>query len=130
MTDFQHGTKASLVLNPGGTLTGYVESGALDATRETGEIRVWGGTSVERVIGLRDTGFTANGAWAKTLDGYIWAAYIAASPVSLVFKPNSTGTTTYTIDVIITSYSQTHGSGGASTWNLTIAGADTPVRVA
>lgn len=119
MSDFQHGINAELAFTtPALTLTGEVESATHDLQRELAEIRVWGEDSVIRVPGLRNCNFTANGAWTADLDAALFDAWNGDTPVTVSFQPD--GVVTYTFDAFIASYSQTHGSGDNSTWNITL----------
>ena len=119
MTDFQHGIKAELALTtPALVLTGYIEDGSMDLSRELAEIRVWGADSVERVAGLYSVNFTANGAWDPTLDAGLFSAFMNGAEVVLQFKPD--GVVIYNCNAWISAYSQSHSSGDKSTYSLTL----------
>lgn len=119
MTDFQHGIDAELAFTtPALTLTGFIEDGNMDLTRELAEIRVWGADSVERVPGLYTFGFTANGAWDPTLDAAIYDAFMSGTAVVVEFKPD--GVITYGFSCWISGYNQSHSSGDKSTYSLTL----------
>jgi hypothetical protein len=119
MTDFQHGIKAELEFtNPAFVVTGMIEDASMDLTRELAEIRVWGAESVERVAGLYSINFSINGAWDPTLDGNLFSAFLSADPLALSFKPD--GVVEYTLDVWISSLSQSHSSTDKSTYSLTL----------
>ena len=116
---FQHGIKAELALTtPAVTLTGFIEDGNMDLTRELAEIRVWGADSVERVAGLHTVNFTANGAWDPALDADLFAAFMNGAEVEVEFKPD--GVVVYNFNAWISSYSQSHPSGDKSTYSLTL----------
>ena len=117
MPTFVHGTSATLSV--GGTaLAGVLESATMDLAREIAEFRVWGGAFIQRLAGLKDCKFTANGAWDVTIDAAIYAAFIAATPVEMIFLPDGITPATYTVTGWITSYGITAPSADKVSWTL------------
>lgn len=116
---FKHGIEATLSV--GGTaLAGYAESATMDLQRELSEIRTWGANSVQRVAGLKNITFTHNGAWDATADSALYTAWNGAAAVAVAFSPDA-GTTTYTVNCWVASYSVTAGSGDKVTYTVSLS---------
>ncbi len=116
---FQHGIKAELALTtPALTLTGIIEDGSMNITRELAEIKVWGADSVERVPGLYSVDFTINGAWDTVIDAALFSAALSATPLVLQFKPD--GVIIYNMSCYISVYNQSHSSTNKSSYSITL----------
>lgn len=116
---FSHGVKAKLKV---GTLQleGYAESASMDLRRELAEIRVLDSTAVERVAGLRDVTFTADGPFDPTADAALYAAWNGDTAAAIEFKPD--GTVVYTSDAFVESYNISSPSGDKSTYTVNLSG--------
>lgn len=127
MPTFVHGTSA--LLSVGGTeLSTVLEAATMNLTREIAEFRVFAGTFIQRLAGLKDGAFQMNGAWDVTIDAALYALYIAATPCAIIFLPDGVTPATYTQTGWINSYSVTAPSNGHVTWTLGWAASGAMVR--
>lgn len=116
---FGHGINANLSI--GGTaIEGYLESQSMDLRKELAEMRPLGGTAVQRVAGLEDCTFTADGGWDTTLDALLFNAWRAGTAVATVFSPN--GVINYTVNSIVESYNVNATSGDKTGFTVNLSG--------
>jgi hypothetical protein len=124
MPTFVHSINATLSV--GGTaLEGTLESADMSLTRLLAEIKAFAAGQVDRVMGLKDCSFKAGGAHDATIDAALFAAWDGAAPVAVIFSPD--GTTTYTANAIIATYSISAG-GDAVKYTVDFAGAGDVAR--
>lgn len=107
-----HGLNATLSLVGPGAIEGILDNINMDLRRELAEARHIGGTSVIRLVGLRDCTFTAEGDFDATIDAALYAVWNGDTAVTATFLPDGTTPPTYTVDVFITSYSLRAASNG------------------
>lgn len=123
---FKHGIEATLKI---GTtqFEGYIENTGMNLERELAEIRTLSGAAVQRVAGLRNITFTADGAWDATADAALYALWNGSATGSVVFSPDG-GTTTYTCNCWLGTYAITAGSGDKVGWSIDLASDGTVTR--
>lgn len=115
---FSHGIEATLKIGVT-QFDGYVEGIDAAFARELAEIRTLGATAVQRVAGLEDFSFTANGPFDATADAALYAAFHGSAPVAVAFKPD--GVVTYSVNCWVPEYSVSTGSNAAATWSVRLA---------
>jgi hypothetical protein len=122
MTDLLHGLEATLSF--GGTpIGGYLENVSAEYLNELAEARRLGSAAVERLPGLEDCRFTANGPWEETVLGAaLWTHKKAKTTAELIFSPDG-GTTSYTTDVLLGTLNITAASNGMVNFSVQISGA-------
>lgn len=116
---FSHGVKATLKVGAL-QLEGYAESTSMDLRRELAEIRVLGSGAVERVAGLRDVTFTADGPFDPTADAALYAAWNGDTAAAIEFQPD--GTVSYTANAFIETYDISASSGDKCTYTVNLSG--------
>ncbi len=123
---FSHGIAATLQIGLL-DLEGYAESLSMDLRRELAEIRPMDGDgAVQRVAGLRDVTFTADGPYDPTADASLFAAYDGDVVVTVTFMPD--GSVSYVADCFIESYSINATSSDKATYTVTLQGAAATTR--
>lgn len=124
---FKHGVEATLSI--GGTaFCGYIENAAMNLERELAEIRTLCSEAVERVAGLRNITFTADGAWDETADAALFDLWDGDVTAVIAFSPDG-GETTYTCDCFLGTYNITAGSGDKVGWSIDLASDGVVTRV-
>lgn len=116
---FSHGVKATLQVEAT-NLEGYAESTSMDLRRELAEIRVLDSAAVQRLAGLRDVTFTAEGPFDPTADAALFAAWNGDTPVTVTYKPD--GAVTYTANCLVESYNISASSGDKCTYSVNLSG--------
>lgn len=123
---FKHGIQARLSIG-GVEFCGYVENTGMSLERELAEIRTLCAEAVQRVAGLRNITFTADGAWDAVADAALFALWDGSATAEIVFSPDE-GDTTYTCDCWLGTYAITAGSGDKIGWSVDLASDGVVVR--
>lgn len=123
---FSHGIAATLSINAGTAIEGYIEGIEANLTRALAEVRPLTAEAVIRVAGLEDFQFTVKGGWDATLDAAVYTGFHAAASAAVVFQPE--GTTNYTVSCWIPEYNITASSTEAAKWSIRLASDGTCVR--
>lgn len=98
---FSHGSKAYLSVDDT-DISSFVESSDLNLDRESDDIKVYGASFVQRVMGVISAALNAACAYDPTLDGYIWTVLTGTGAVNWIFGPQGSA-----VDIGLVKYSGT-----------------------
>ncbi len=117
---FGHGSNAYLKVGDN-DISDYVESSDLNFDRDSADIKTFGASFVQRVMGIISAAISAAAAYDPTLDGYIWTALTASTATTWEFGPqgSGSGSVKYSGSMWISTSKINAGSGDKVTHNFT-----------
>lgn len=97
-------------------LSSYIEEVSLSRPVDTAEVTTLGDSDKAYIVGLRDGTVSVSGPWDATLDAQLHNALGTTNTLTFNYSPDA-GTTTYSGELICTSYEVSSPVGDKISWS-------------